>query len=58
MKVKSLIEIIKNYEEFDIRLVVFEGDDSNCGACLRTFELDDLDIGYADKIITLSGEEV
>lgn len=53
MKVKQLIEKLKEYEDFDIIFSILEPDGSNYGIGLRRFEIGIDDIGYSSQIVIL-----
>ena len=58
MKVKDLIEKLKNYEDFEVESVYVDNSSSeNKFMNLSTFKIVDIaDIGYSDKVIVLDLE--
>ena len=58
MKVKDLIEKLKNYEDFEVEAVYVDNSSSeNKFMNLSTFKIVDIaDIGYSDKVIVLDLE--
>jgi len=57
MKVKELIEELKDYEDFDIQFTFTDGV-TDMFLSVRSFEnIEITDIGYSEKIIQLGGDE-
>jgi len=59
MKASKLAEILLQNPDFDVRFTILDKDDSEWGLHLRVFNIGDRlpDIGYSDKIISISGVE-
>ena len=56
MKVKQLIEMLQDYEDFEVEFRITDG--YSTFPNIRTFSVNQLeDIGYSDKVIVLGGEE-
>lgn len=58
MKAKDLAEQLLKHPDFDVHFNLFERDDSDYGASLRTFDAKIIDIGHSDKVIKLGGVEI
>jgi hypothetical protein len=58
MKAETLINLLKKYPDYEVKMTIFEPDHSSWGMLLRRFDINGIDdIGYSDKIIHLDIEE-
>jgi hypothetical protein len=53
MKIKELIQKLKEYPDFDIKVSIFRPDGSEWGVGLEDYWILDVDIGHSDKVVTL-----
>jgi hypothetical protein len=53
MKVKELVKYLEDYKDFEVEASIFEKDNSEWGAGVRTFKIYAGDIGYSDKVVNL-----
>lgn len=59
MKAKELIEILKDYEDFEVEPTLSEPDGSKWGFSVTNFKIKGItDIGHSEKKIILDIEEV
>ena len=57
MKAKELIEKLAGYEDFELKFLFLEKNPKYNYLNGRTFTVEDIDIGYSDNVIVLSGDE-
>lgn len=54
MKVKELMEALKDYQDFDIKTSISYADGSKWGVVIKSFQLKQIgDIGHSEKVLTL-----
>ena len=58
MTAKELAEMLLKYPDFEVKFSIFECDNSEYGASVRSWNIIDIgDVGHSSKIIQLEGRE-